>query len=233
MLILESVRYDRFLEADAPNMKGLGTVCKGYAHASWTRPSIASIFSGYLPRTEEYGSGPYNPTYRMLDKHMLGEDVPAYFFNSNAYAHDLQPRDYHEFFFDETKIQATKTVVQNAREIMKRTKQFFAAVFLIETHVNYHLEGENPKLQRDWANYLGRYINGEDNRAAEIAKERQLRAIHWIDKQIKPLLPLADRIIVIADHGDLQGEHHLIGHGCEFPFHPKLFEVPVILCGFA
>jgi len=224
LIVLDSVRYDRFLEAEAPNLKGLGRVHKAYSHGTWTRPSVISILSGYLPKSEI--GQLYKPSWVMLDSVMFHDrEVPAWFLNANAWMHNMGPSSYVEKWYPEPF--SAVQMVNDAKKIMGSNEEFFVALLLVETHVPY--DYEPSKSSREVVELFKAYNEGVNNEAPRLAAERQREAIAYLDGVIKPILDIPDRVVVTSDHGDLQGECHKIGHDPTFEFHIKLLEVPLII----
>src|SRR3954467_1998635 len=50
-VVLDSLRYDTWLEADTPNPHRLGPVERRWSYASWTAPSHYNLLTGLLPHT--------------------------------------------------------------------------------------------------------------------------------------------------------------------------------------
>jgi len=224
LIILDSVRYDRFMEAEAPELKSLGTVHKAYSHGTWTRPSVVSMLSGYLPQSE--AGQLYKPSWVMLSPEVFHErQVKSYFLNANAWVHNMQPRRYVEKWYPEPF--SAPRMVKDAKKIMESNREFFVAMLIVETHVPY--DYKPSKSSKEIVELFKAYNEGKDNDAPRIARERQKEAISYVSKLLEPLFSLADRIIVTSDHGDLQGENGLIGHDPTFGFHIKLVEVPLIV----
>jgi hypothetical protein len=66
VVILDSLRYDSWLEADAENLKVLGQVERRWSYASWTAPSHYNLLMGLLPHTsppEVYASEYYKQDF--------------------------------------------------------------------------------------------------------------------------------------------------------------------------
>lgn len=222
LIILDSVRYDRFMEA-ASNLKR-GEVYRAYAHGTWTRPSVSSMLSGYLPQSE--AGQPYVPSWVMLSPFMFhNREVPAWFLNANAWMHDMGPRRYEEVWYPDP--YSAPKIGEDALGLMEGHNEYFIVMLLTETHGPYKYEADEDvaSISMLWK----AYNKGEDNDAPRIAAERSRKAIEYLDKLLDPLLNLPDRLIVTSDHGDLHGENHLIGHDPSFKFHIKLLEVPLVI----
>src|SRR4051794_40898050 len=62
IVILDSLRYDSWVQAAPPNLAQLGTVERRFSYASWTAPSHYNLLMGLLPHTsppEVYASEYY------------------------------------------------------------------------------------------------------------------------------------------------------------------------------
>jgi len=226
LVVLDSVRYDVFLEASTPNLDSLGNVVEAYAHGTWTRPSMTSVLSGYLP-TSALGQ-PFKPSWVMLSREVFHErEVRAWFLNSNAWVHNMAPRAYTEKWYPEP--WSGPRMVEDARKILKAFENVFVALLLTETHGPYNYRKDIP--YEEFVNKVKAYNGGVDNDAPEEARERSMKAVEYVDGLLKPLLDVAEGIVVTSDHGELMGEHHLIGHDPSMPFHPVLLRVPLIVWG--
>lgn len=225
LIIFESTRYDVFNEAYTPNLDKLGKAVKARTHASWTRPSITSILSGYLPQSEL--GQIYNPSWVMLSQEVFREQVNSYFINGNAWVGNMQPRAYKEYPFYE-KHQGI-AMVEQAQKLMLTNSDYFIALFLTESHSPYDLPSENKIVTEDFIEMQKEYNNGTRSHLDFEARIRSGRAIEYLDSILTPLIGLADRIIFTSDHGELLGENHKIGHDPSFPQHRVLFEVPLII----
>ena len=228
LIVLDSVRYDIFLEADTPNFDSLGRAVEAYSHGTWTRPSMASMLSGYLP-TSELGQ-PFKPSWVMLSREVFHErELEAYFLNSNAWAHRLAPRAYRELWYPEPF--SADLMVEDALKILRNRDECFVAMLFTETHGPYNYR---PEVEyRELVEATKAFNRGVDNGAPKMARMASMKAIEYIDWVAKPLLDQADFIIVTSDHGELMGDDgiHKIGHDPSMPFHPALVRVPLIMWG--
>jgi len=236
IIILDSVRYDRFIEASTPNMKRF-KFYEAWSHGTWSRPSTVSIFSGFLPQSD--AGQPYEPSSVMLGPQMFayeGEDgkkvwrdVPTWYLNANPWTQGIGPAGYAETYYKE--LYSGPEQVKDAARIMRTSSEFLVAIHIMETHAPYYLD---PSEDLTPVKSIFRPYNreGADNGAPDLAAERSRESIARVDRMIAPLLPLVDRVVITADHGDLQGEHGKIGHFPTFPFHPALIMVPLVMGGF-
>ncbi len=88
LIILDSCRYDTFLEAQPTNLMKLGTVEKRYSYASWTAPSHFNFMMGLMPHdspTQVFASDYYKREYLNYNRRLgcegmeFGKLVPALF----------------------------------------------------------------------------------------------------------------------------------------------------------
>lgn len=213
LLIFDSARYDMFKEV----YQGEGELYKAYSHGTWTKPSISSMLCGYLP-ISDYGQ-PYNPSWVMGSDYIFKGATEAWFLTANAWTFNMEPAKYHEKQYKEF---STPKMVDDCEKIMLECPSFFVAILFTETHGPYMIQKEES-IEKE----IKKYNNGEDNNAPELAWKKQKRALEYLLYMTEPLTSYADRTFITSDHGELMGEHHLIGHDPSFPFHPKLLEVPL------
>lgn len=55
IIVMDSCRYDSFIDADPKNVQKLGTIEKRYSYASWTAPSHYNLLMGLMPHTNPTG----------------------------------------------------------------------------------------------------------------------------------------------------------------------------------
>lgn len=213
LIVLDSVGYERFMKAQISNFKSLGEVHKAYAHGSWTLPSMAAMFAGYLPTCSIENcfhnsllSG-YSPFFLehltrtryvyvysangWIWKLMLSVNVPGYFprtYDYNECAHEI------------------------VEDLTAKKEPFFALMLLTETHQPYTTE-------------KGQKFETYDD--LEELKRRQTHALEHLDKVLEPILKDSTyNVIVTADHGE-NFEKGYYGHQLKV-FRPKLLEVPLV-----
>lgn len=66
MVVLDSLRYDAWIDAAPPTLAALGTVQRRWSYASWTAPSHYNLLMGLLPHTspsEVYASEYYKQDF--------------------------------------------------------------------------------------------------------------------------------------------------------------------------
>lgn len=222
LIILDSVRYDVFVKSHCPELKR-GRLYKAYSHGTWTRPSVTSMLSGYLPQSD-FGQI-YKPSWVMCGSGMFHDmDTPAFFLNANAWMHNMAPAEYKEKWYPDP--YSAPRMIKDAGLIMN--DEFFVAMLLVETHFPYNFTDENTQ---EIEKLFSDYNNGIDNEAPRIAAERQSKAVSYLSNLLEPILDIPDRVIITSDHGDIMGDDgiHRIGHDPTFKFHIKLVEVPLVV----
>lgn len=227
-ILFDAVRYDNYVQADTPVLDSIGKAVKAYTHGTWTRPSMTSILSGYLP-TSELGQ-PFKPSWVMLSDQVFHDvERKAWVIHANAWIKHMKPRRYTDVFYP--KQYSADDMIRKALQIMEINDDCFIVMLFTETHGPYDLPGEPETSWREVIEKFKAFNHGEDNDAPEIAVERQIKAIEYLDEKVKPLIGMADSVIFSADHGELMGEKNKVGHDPSFPFHVKLLEVPLIISG--
>ena len=82
IVILDSLRYDSWIEAGPTNLKALGEVERRWSYATWTAPSHYNLLMGLLPHTsppEVYASEYYKEDFRRYSERL---GVPGLEFKS-------------------------------------------------------------------------------------------------------------------------------------------------------
>lgn len=207
------------MAAPAYNLKGLGEVHLAYSHARWTKPSMSSILSGYLPRCREV-ENPWEPSWVLMD-FRGGRRI---FFNTSPWMHRAKPMEGEERWYDPPR-QGENVM----RDIAAADFDLGVAIFS-ETHINYRFS-ERTEFDDVLNKRIGGFNEGADDyRIMELARKRQLNAIAYLDGLFEIVLDrYHGKVYCTSDHGELFGEHHLIGHDPSFPHHDRLFEVPLIV----
>src|SRR5205814_1129661 len=78
MVILDSLRYDSWVEAQPPVLGTLGTVERRFSYASWTAPSHYNLLMGLLPHSsppEVYASEYYKEDFRRYGERLNVGDM--------------------------------------------------------------------------------------------------------------------------------------------------------------
>jgi len=250
-IVLDSCRYDAFVEARAPNLKAIGPLYRAQAPSHFTYGSHAAFFMGFTPgdgaRLEAYVNPKFGKIFRMeggghgglAPPHMSlsGRNIldglkrsgyrtigtgAVNWFNPERPTGRVLTADFDAFAFSGGPA-LKKQIAWIDATLAKLHPEAPPFIFLnlAETHVPYFHEGA------DWdAQYNPSEPFGSNNDAAE-ARRRQVACIEYCDRVLEPLL---DRfangtIIACADHGDCWGEDGLWEHGVS---HEKTLEVPLL-----
>lgn len=225
VFILESIRYDLFMNADLPNMKNIGKVELAMAHGRWTKPSIVSLFAGYLPESK-YTGKIWSPNWVYFGF----DDLKTLFLNSNAWVHNMQPRNYTEKFFEDPSQTYLPLPDEFTFALKSQHEYDRIVIFIQETHGPY----TQAKYKEMLIEQIRQYNHEDvlDPELPQFCMKTQIETLEWVDKEFGKFLNILEnipRIIIISDHGELFGENNKIGHDPSFPFDMKLIEVPLII----
>jgi len=91
ILVLDSVGYDVFIEADLPNLKSVGEVHQAISQGFWTLPAVASITAGSLPYCKHEGCWHrklLKPCFNIF-KEKEKEGYTTYVYTSNGWVYFL------------------------------------------------------------------------------------------------------------------------------------------------
>ncbi len=99
-----------------------------------------------------------------------------------------------------------------------------------ETHFPYTVPGDDPEELPPLGGPQGILRSGADPVEMSRLRERQVRAVRYLDRHVFPrlydLVPENTWVIVLSDHGELFGEGGYFGHGPIL--HDKVLEVPFL-----
>ncbi len=212
---MDSLRWDIFHEAKAPNLQSFTKYKRVYSRAGCTIPSIFSTFMNipwYEGRQQKLI--PWLKSWAWVPTDLSHEGYATALFTPNQMFKLYRPL--FEKGFDTYEIFKSS---HSAREMVERTIEFFETegnkfVFLL------FMETHNPYVHPTVAETGKRY-----------PIEHQKDSLRIIDRVFPRLLNEVKgtntEIIIFSDHGDLdlkrEGDH---GHGHGM-FHRKLFEIPL------
>lgn len=248
-ITLDSLRFDTFQRAKTPNLDKVGKAHKTYSYAPFTYGSHSAMFVGFTPGDPHQQKPFINPKFGKIfrmsfggfkkegkDKFILEGRNIVDGFNRQGYttigtgAMDwFNPKfetsghltdDFENFFFaGPYYLQKQLDFISEAAQTAK--SPMFIFMNIGETHTPYYFEGA------DWGIDDPCLPFSKNNSKTECQK-RQKACIEFVDNKLGPLLEQFhdDHIIICGDHGDAWGEDDLWEHGI---FHPKVFEVPLIL----
>lgn len=214
LIVLDSVGYDEFMEAQTPNIDSFGRISfEAFAQGTFTGPSTQAMMLGYLPwggtETQIFGRELWLPeSFREKGYETVAlASLPysqSYYFSRGF-----------DIFKDMRRINMTSKMVKDALEIIEPLDKFFLFMNVGSTHRPY----DYGETRTDWKekelqeyNYEGGEVNKE---YLEYLRKRQIEAIEFVDEKIAPLLEeLEDTVTLItSDHGTCFGEGEVCGHG--------------------
>jgi len=175
VVILDSLRYDSWIEAEPRNLAALGDVERRWSYATWTAPSHYNLLMGLLPHTsppEVYASEYYKEDFRRYSERLgvPGMEfksvlpsifIPTYLRNTLGYSthamvsmpvlneHTVINRD-----FDSYELMPTHNDMAAMVERLHfdDNRPAFYMLNVGETHYPYALPREDPK---DWPRISG------------------------------------------------------------------------------
>jgi hypothetical protein len=246
---LDSCRYDTFVAARAPTMKGIAPLHRAAAPGYFTFSSHMAMFMGFTPGVAQCAEPFINPKFakvaRMLGGgwragnhelyHLSGRNIvdglrrlgyltigtaAMGWFDTASETGQLLTSDFEHFWYSGVGLRPQLDWL--LRHIAAATRPVFAFLNVGETHVPYHYEG--APWDRGYNPCLPFGLAND----ADECRRRQLACVEWIDRHMSGLLEVfADELILLcADHGDCWGEDGLWEHGI---YHPKVVEVPLLL----
>jgi hypothetical protein len=256
VVVLDSCRFDTFVEARPRSLARLGDVERRHSYASWTSPSHFNLLMGLLPHTSPKGvfaSQVYRGEYRRFTDR-LGVDVSFSAMLPHLWLPELlRGAGYRTEARVSLPVLHPRTPINRAfdrYELMERHNDMAAMLatlppfdqptFLLlnvgETHYPYALPDEPedrwPRVHGVHG-VLARATAGSpapfDARALSELRARQVAAVRYLDGVIDALfarIPKPAWVVVTSDHGELFGEDGYFGHGPIL--HDKVLEVPFV-----
>jgi len=211
---MDSLRYDMFMQCNAPTLRGLTEYKKVYSRAGTTIPSLFSVFIN-LPWYEGGGEKlvPWVKSWGWVPLDLQEKGYQTALVTTNILLKHYQPifkRGFNRYIVGNI-AKGIPWIVETTKKLVNELKApWFIFILTMETH--------NPYIIDRTA------IGTRDVR-------NQITAVEYIDPWLKKLLNHVkgtnSEIIVFSDHGDLdlkmEGDY---GHG-HGTFHPKLFEIPL------
>jgi hypothetical protein len=209
VVILDSLRYDSWVEAQPRMLAELGPVERRWSYASWTAPSHYNLLMGLLPHTspaEVYASEYYKEDFLRYGERLdvPGMDfrrllpsifLPSYLRTTLGYRTRamvsmpvLNPRTILNRDFDSYELMPTHNdmAAMVERMIFEKGRPTFYLLNVGETHYPYALPGEDPSLWPRISGVHGVFKRldggGESTEPAEFFDATALRALH--DRQI-------------------------------------------------
>ena len=251
-ITLDSCRYDTFVSATVPNLRGVGPLHKAQAPGNFTFASHAAMFVGFTPGIAERNEPWVNPKFGKIFKIVgggypskgtefmtirgknivsglkeigyttIGTGAAGWFDDKTATAQPLVG-DFDRYWFAGNCWSLEKQLDFIERSLSDLDgKRAFVFLNLGETHVPYWHEGAD--WDRDY-NPCRPFANDEND--ATECRRRQTLCLEWVDQKLAPLLGRFSHAntLVCADHGDAWGEDGVWEHGVH---HPTVMEVPLL-----
>lgn len=205
-VVMDSVRYDQFLEAETPHLDSLGETRKVYSPSCWTIPSMISYFIIPSPIGK----------VRILPNRMP-EWAPTFFkkkgYHTSLLTENLWVKLYQRFFADfdaflyfDFNRASTDKMIECATKIVVNQPRFFIVLHTMITHYPYKAENQIEKIEL-LDQKIGRFLTS---------------------------IPKNTWIIITSDHGECLGERGDLHHNPAQirNFHRELFEIPLIVKEF-
>ena len=217
---MDSLRWDSYQKAYAPNMKSHAHCRRAYSRAGFTAPSLFSTFMNcpwYESNKEK--PVPWLPTWVWLPRRLKRNGYYTAFISANPMMklYQWKFKEFDEYiYFDGCRYHAHEIVERVKRIYKEVTQPKYVFLLLMETHQPYLY------LKQHTAEYI--YENYRPI-------TRQIKAVEALDTDfgnMRGFLKGTDTdILIFSDHGDLDLKiEGAQGHGPAL-FHPKLFEIPL------
>jgi membrane-anchored protein YejM (alkaline phosphatase superfamily) len=250
LITLDSCRYDTFISARIPNMKGVGQVYKAFSNGNFTYPSHAAIFVGFTPGNPQLRETFVNPKFGKIFKiktdgdyigpgmdHVVldGKNIVDGFkregyitigtaamdwFDPESESGRTLMSDFDYFLYSKTDFLKQKEYV--IQKIAEcKDKPRFVFMNIGETHVPYYFKGAS------WSRKDNPCVPFGSNNSFEKSSFRQRKCLEFIDSHIAEILALfkKDNVVICSDHGDCWGEDGLWEHAIH---HEKTVTVPLL-----
>ncbi len=249
LLVLDSCRYDTFVNARAPNLEGVGPLWRAEAPAHFTYASHQAIFTGFTPGVATERRPFINPKFAKVFKLIVGERqatskshiqleganiVDGFnrrgyvtlgtgavsWFDTSTLAGVTLTQGFHKFYYPGNYSYAREQCAWALTQLAQHDGLVFLFMNFGETHVPYWHNGA-PWDSLD--NPCRPFASSNDAHKSSV---RQRACLEYVDHWVGPVLRQFENIVVCADHGDAWGEDGIWEHGVQ---HPKVREVPLII----
>jgi len=266
LIVIDCLRPDHlgcygYTRDTSPTIDSLARVGRNYKRAyaasSWTKPSVASLFSSLLPA----GHGLVNPDQSAPDQllllaEVLRNDGYKNFFINGGNVFLKKDFNLHQGFHSYDYLpQSTRSAVDLTKTVLARITdiggdKFFAYLHYMDAHAPYTLNVHNTRYA---AKIIEPYVPG--NPATQLNALRGLDSvspelrqyfrdlydgqIRFVDDAIRDLLQglkflgrLDNTVFIItSDHGEEFWDHGSTEHG--HSMYNELLQVPLIIAGSA
>ncbi len=242
VIVIDTLRADALLEADTPAIDGLAGLGQRAEHAwsagTWTVPGVAGLLTGSTVRGHgwDLGTGRLGKYPRLPDAPMLAQVLSEQGFSttglySNGYLAEELGFDRG---FDEWRRVSDKVLVKEFRKTLAKRwaadpeGRHFAYLHFLGPHSPVSPSAE----QRDKYGVEAHWFEGKRDAIEIGAAKRNSQpgvrvaykgaykgVIEDTDARVGELLEalepwLEDTLVVLtSDHGELLGEHNIVGHG--------------------
>jgi hypothetical protein len=257
VLVIDTLRDDHFRIADTPYLDSViknGQVARqAWAPSTWTAPSIISLFTGKTVREHGWDFPMpkvmqlYNFSYPSIpeDTKTFAQVLQQHGYQTHGfYSNPLLRR---EVDFDRG---FTTWILTNDLEITQNVQDFVSAHSTVtQSQFFYiHLLGPHQPLnpspsQKDKYNVNTAHLNQFGGMGLQKVSENKTflptyqklykGVIEDTDKKVKNIIQLLEQhldnplIVITSDHGEMLGEHNLIGH--KQSMYEELLQVPYIV----
>lgn len=244
-IILDSVRYDLYLQSNTENFDKIGEPKVAYTSSCITICTAAQFFGyGFLPFSPDlngWNKYPFGKGRTGHLKKLKKEGYKIIFATTVPYLSPLDTvnplfpflKNYiNEYIFDMNVSLLSHTIIPKVQEILKHIDKYYLILWLGETHYPYETKDMKcPKEELKMINDFNKGLIILKEEVIKKIKERQIKCIEYLDRLIgKSIFPFLDDcfVCITADHADSHGENGYFGHGIG-PTHIKMFEVPIVI----
>lgn len=234
IIILDSVGYNVFKQADTPNIEALrGTEFpRCFSQASQTLAAYYLMMIGHFPyqdgREQIFGRGLWLPLdFKTKNRRYQTVAVVSMPYLDRVWGCDKG----WDVFLRMPRHNQSTLLIKKALQLIEGVELYLLFLNIGDTHIPYEFGFQKTEWRHEEIfNY--RYRGGElDPEYLAYLKRRQILAIEYVDAQLGKLFREIDlpnvTVMVTSDHGELFGEGHIQGHG--IGHHPTLFHVPMII----
>lgn len=198
------------------------------ANSSWTRPSVASFFTGLLP--EEHGA--VDRRYRLPENRLtLAEAVRASGYETAAFVANFgavgRESGFAQGFDRFDQLRGAEPPYARAEEVNTAVRTWLAS----------RSEGDGDRPVFLYVHYLdphAPYLSGDPSSVAPDPVSAGYQAeLQYVDRALEELLKAVDAhlpgavVFVTSDHGEEFGEHGEFGHGRSL--YREVIRIPVIV----
>lgn len=225
-LCLDSVRYDTFVVASAPNMKKIGKLKRVYSQSCWTIPSVVGYLMNMSPIGKSGRLFKEVPKLNWVPKGFreLGYVTAWVSGNAGVLQFDAGIRGSFKKGFKVFKTSEKLMYVENVVNVVEsiaREQPTFIMCLLLDTHRPYYFGSGEEDLDPN---------NPDKN------FRNQVKAIENVDLYVPSMLDAftyhskrSTRVCITSDHGELFGPEYWSHDPCNnLEFDKKLFEIPFI-----